>query len=356
MIVEAIDSTSGRQAEEPEKKAIATGHAGGSGWGSRRLADDPYSSQFLAHLEHERNASPHTVAGYLMDMAQFARFTWGGDALPPFAWSGVDRFAARRFLVDSQKEGAEATTTSRKLSSLRAFYKFLEREGLVTTNPFNGLKAPKRARKLPQFLSVNEVTRLLEMPAKGWDEGERPRGARERRMAEYIARRDEAILETLYSTGGRVSEVAGLQESSADMLSGVVVVRGKGKKERLCALGRPSLKALRRSLDLRNAIWPEIGARTRGDKPLFVNARGSRLTSRSIERLLKKYLQAAGLNHEISPHALRHSFATHMLEAGADLRSVQELLGHASLSTTQIYTHVTVETMKKAYRNAHPRA
>jgi integrase/recombinase XerC len=334
----------------------AAAEGGGGSWGSERLADDSFSSQFLAHLEHERNASPHTVAGYLMDMAQFARFTWGADALPPFAWGGVDRFAARRFLVDSQRKGAEATTTSRKLSSLRAFYKFLEREGLVTANPFTGLKAPKRARKLPQFLSVNEVTLLLEMPAKGWDEREPPRGARERRMAEYIARRDTAILETLYSTGGRVSEVAGLQDSAVDMLSGVVVVRGKGKKERLCALGRPSLKALRAALELRNALWPEIEARTRGDKPLFVNARGGRLTSRSIERLLKTYLQAANLNHELSPHALRHSFATHLLEAGADLRSVQEMLGHASLSTTQIYTHVTVETMKKVYREAHPRA
>lgn len=349
MVVEVEDTASGQRAQKPLEKAVTA-------WGIRRLADDPWTAQFLAHLEHERNASPHTVAGYLMDLAQFARFTWGGDALPPFAWSAVDRFAARHFLVDSQKKGAEATTTSRKLSSLRAFYKFLEREGLVPTNPFNGLKAPKRARKLPQFLSVNEVTRLLAMPAKGWDEGEPPRGARERRMAEYIARRDEAILEALYSTGGRVSEVAGLQEGSADLLSGVVVVRGKGKKERLCALGRPALKSLRRALDLRNALWPEIEVRKRGDKPLFVNARGTRLSSRSIERLLKKYLLAANLNHEISPHALRHSFATHMLEAGADLRCVQELLGHASLSTTQIYTHVTVETMKKVYRDAHPRA
>jgi integrase/recombinase XerC len=268
----------------------------------------------------------------------------------------VDRFAARRFLVESQKNGQAATTTSRKLSSLRAFYKFLEREGLLPANPFTGLKAPKRARTLPHFLSVGEVTRLLEMPAKLWAEGERPNGARERRMAEYIARRDTAILETLYSTGGRVSEVAGLQQHAVDMLSGVVVVRGKGKKERLCALGRPSLKALRAALDLRNALWPELEGRTRGDRPVFVNARGGRLTSRSIERLLKKYLMAANLNPDLSPHALRHSFATHLLEAGADLRSVQELLGHASLSTTQIYTHVTVETMKKAYREAHPRA
>jgi integrase/recombinase XerC len=160
----------------------------------------------------------------------------------------------------------------------------------------------------------------------------------------------------LYSTGGRVGEVAGLQDGALDLLSGVARVRGKGKKERLCALGRPCQKALRAALDRRNALWPEIAARTQGEKPLFVNTRGGRLTPRSIERLLKKYLAAANLDHEISPHALRHSFATHMLDAGADLRSVQELLGHASLSTTQIYTHVTVERMKKVYNDAHPRA
>jgi integrase/recombinase XerC len=289
-------------------------------------------------------------------MAQFARFTWGGDALPPFAWSSLDRFSARRFLVDSQKKGAAPATTSRKLSSLRAFYKFLEREGGVPANPFTGLKAPKQARKLPLFLSVPEVNRLLEAPGRLWEEHD-PRGsARERQMAEYLARRDVAFLEVLYSTGGRVSEVAGLQEGAVDGLSGTVLVRGKGKKERICSLGRPSLKALRTALELRNALWPEIERRTRGEKPLFVNARGGRLSTRSMERILKKYLQAANLNASLSPHALRHSFATHMLEAGADLRSVQEMLGHASLSTTQIYTHVTIESMKKVYRDAHPRA
>lgn len=324
--------------------------------GIERVSDDAAVAQFSAYLEHERNASPHTLANYLLDLAQFARSTWGADALAPFAWTSVDRFGARRFLVETQKQGAAPATTSRKLSSLRAFYRFLEREGTVSANPFAGLKAPKQARKLPRFLSVPEVTRLLEAPARLWDEQKRPGGARERQLAEYIARRDTAILEVLYSTGGRVGEVAGLQDSALDRLSGTVLVRGKGKKERICSLGRPALKALLAALDLRNALWPEIERRTRGDKPVFVNARGGRLTARSMERVLKKYLLAANLNHELSPHALRHSFATHLLEAGADLRSVQEMLGHASLSTTQIYTHVTVEAMKKVYREAHPRA
>lgn len=320
------------------------------------MTDDACVAQFAAHLEHERNASPHTVANYLMDVAQFVRFTWTGDALPPYDWASIDRFKSRAFLIDFQKRGSEPATTSRKLSSLRSFYKFMEREGLVKLNPFAGLQAPKRARKLPGFLSQDEVTRLLDSPLKVWRDSKPRRQEHERKRVEYAALRDSAMLEVLYSTGGRVSEIAGLMEPQVDMLSGVVQVQGKGKKERICALGRPALKALRTSLNLRSELWPDLARRRAGDRPLFLNARGGRLTTRSVERLLKKYLAAAGLNPAISPHALRHSFATHMLDAGADLRSVQELLGHASLSTTQIYTHVTVEKLKKVYEDAHPRA
>ena len=239
---------------------------------------------------------------------------------------------------------------------MRSFYKYLEREGLASGNPFAGLKAPKRARKLPSFLSQAEVIRLLDMPSKLRREARPHRKDRERKLADYAALRDSAMLEVLYSTGGRVSEIAGLVEPQVDLLSGVVQVRGKGKKERLCALGRPALKALRASMNLRADLWPELERRRPLDRPLFLNTRGGKLTTRSVERLLKKYLAAANLNPLISAHALRHSFATHMLDAGADLRSVQELLGHASLSTTQIYTHVTVEKMKKVYDDAHPRA
>lgn len=320
------------------------------------MTDDSCVAQFAAHLEHERNASVHTVSNYLMDVAQFVRFAWGGDALPPYDWSAVDRFKARAFLVDFQKRGSEATTTSRKLSSLRSFYKFMEREELVRVNPFLGLKAPKRARKLPSFLSPEEVVRLLDSPLALWKDSKSRLKARDRMLAEYAARRDAALLEVLYSTGARVSEVAGLMDPQVDRVNGVVQVRGKGKKERLCALGKPALKALQGALALRDALWSEFGRRRPVDRPIFVNTRGGRLTTRSVERLLKKYLSSAGLNPRISPHALRHSFATHMLDAGADLRSVQELLGHASLSTTQIYTHVTVEKLKKVYEDAHPRA
>jgi len=320
------------------------------------MTDDPCVAQFAAHLEHERNASVHTVSNYLMDIAQFVRFTWTGDALPPYSWGSVDRFKSRAFLIDFQKRGSEATTTARKLSSMRSFYRFLERENLAGLNPFAGLKPPKRARKLPAFLSQNEIVRLLDMPLKEWSRAVPRRKERAKKLVEYAALRDSAMLEVLYSTGGRVSEIAGLVEPQVDMLSGVVQVRGKGKKERLCALGRPAIKALRASRVLRDELWPGLERRRPLDRPLFLNTRGGRLTTRSVERLLKKYLAAAGLNPEISPHALRHSFATHMLDAGADLRSVQELLGHASLSTTQIYTHVTVEKMKKVYDDAHPRA
>lgn len=348
-----------KQSPKPDAASVpnpAVPAPGGAGKGGAMMTDDPCVAQFVAHLAHERNASPHTVAGYVLDIAQFVRFTWSGDALPPYPWAGVDRFKARAFLVDFQKRGSEATTTSRKLSSLRAFYKFMEREEMTGLNPFTGLKAPKRARKLPLFLSPSEVTRLLDMPLALWKQSDKPKKERERLLAEYGALRDSAMLEVLYSTGGRVSEVAGLMEPQVDLLSGMVQVRGKGKKERLCALGRPACKALKASLVLRNIIWPEIERRRAMDKPLFLNVRGGRLTTRSVERVLKKYLAAANLNPDISPHALRHSFATHMLDAGADLRSVQELLGHASLSTTQIYTHVTVEKLKKVYDDAHPRA
>ncbi len=245
-------------------------------------------------------------------------------------------------------------TTGRKVSSLRSFYKFMAREEYVGINPFSGLLVPKRIKRLPNVLSVTEVNRLLQAPARAPDaapEGDsKPDG-----WSEYARWRDTAMLEVLYSTGMRISELAGLSDEQVDFLSGVVRVRGKGKKERLCPFGRPAHRALRTAMEKRNLFWLALGKK--GVPPaVFLNRRGGRLTTRSMERLMKKYLASAGLNPGISPHALRHSFATHMLDAGADLRSVQELLGHASLSTTQIYTHVSVERLKEVYEQAHPRA
>ena len=245
--------------------------------------------------------------------------------------------------------------TSRKLSSLRSFYKFLLREQYVDANPFSGLPLPKKGRPLPKFLSVAEVNHLLNAPGVFWERNHKRVEGHRRAWGEYAWRRDLAILEVLYGTGMRVSELTSLSEDRIDLLSGVMSVRGKGKKVRLCPLGRPASRALRQAMDARGPIWTVMG---RAGKPphLLLNKNGGRLTTRSIERLMKKYLTEAGLDPALSPHTLRHSFATHLLDAGADLRCVQELLGHSSLSTTQIYTHVSVERLKEVYDEAHPRA
>lgn len=322
---------------------------------SEDVADDPLVAHFMSYLVNERNVSPHTTANYLRDIKQFVRFTWGNETRPPLRWEDPDRFSARKFLVEFQKAGMQPATTGRKLACLRSFYRFLMREEYVGRNPFAGLRAPKLSRKLPEILSVEEVSKLLETPARAY---EKLRESGAAPMQEYAAMRDTAILEALYSTGCRVSEIAGLIESDIDFLSGVAKVRGKGKKERLCPLGAPACKALGAIIEKARELWPAPpGGKGNKSRPVFLNLKGKKaLTSRSIERIMKKRLIEAGLNSCLSPHGLRHSFATHMLDAGADLRSVQELLGHSSLSTTQIYTHVSVERLKKVYEEAHPRA
>ena len=327
--------------------------AGAAGGG---LDADPCVAHFRRYLQHEVNASVHTVVNYLRDIGQFVERVWGPEVRPPWAWKSADRFAARKFLVSFQKAGAEPTTTARKLSSLRSFYRFLVREEYAADNPFTAVSGPKRGRKLPDILSVQEVARLLAAPARFWERGRAQLPPPRQAQAEHAMLRDTALLEVLYSTGARVSEATGMNEQDVDLLSGVVTVRGKGKKERLCPLGGPACKSLRALERFREATGGSRGERRAGARPVFTNQAGGRLTPRSVERLLKKHLQEAGLNPGMAPHALRHSFATHLLDAGADLRSVQELLGHASLSTTQIYTHVTVERLKKVYEDAHPRA
>jgi integrase/recombinase XerC len=322
------------------------------------VADDPWVSDFVHYLTTERNASRHTISAYLSDLRQFAKSAWP-DGRTPYRWASADRFAARRFLMEFQRDGSDPRTTARKLASLRSFYRFLEREDRIVANPFGGLHPPKRARRLPNVLGVQEIVRLLETPERELRAGARGREEPATAAETYAAARDAAILETLYSTGARVSEIVGLRESDLDLLSGIAKVRGKGKKERLCPLGAPAFKALQRSLQLARGLWPGTEGGGRGAlaaRPVFRNLVGGSLTTRSVERMMKKRLRESGLNPEMSPHSLRHSFATHMLDAGADLRSVQELLGHASLSTTQIYTHVTVERLKKVYEETHPRA
>ena len=322
--------------------------------GAASVADDPAVAQFVRHLRAERNASEHTLSGYVSDLRQFCVQLWGENPSPPFPWKSPDRFAARRFLASFQKAGMAPATASRKMSSLRSFFRFMVREGVVKNNPFVGLQQPKARRRLPKVLSQAEVIRLLEAPARLREQARAKEKKAQSGFADYAALRDTAILELFYSTGMRIAELCGLTDARLDLLSGTALVRGKGKKERFCPIGRPAAKALQAALDSRDTFVESLG------KPrapaLFVNKNGGALTPRSVERSLKKFLAEAGLDPGISPHVMRHSFATHMLDAGADLRSVQELLGHASLSTTQIYTHVSVERLKEEYGKAHPRA
>ena len=315
------------------------------------VLQDPAVTGFVRYLEAERNASDHTTSGYLQDIGQFAAFVWEGTKAP-FAWQEVDRFHARRFLMLFQKAGAAPATTARKLASLRSFFRYLEREAIVTLNPFGGLRAPKQPRQLPDVLSVAEIDRLLQAPAaRHAREIANGKAARNASFQQYAMLRDTAILEVLYSTGARVGEAAGMRLQDLDLLGSVILVRGKGKKERMCPLGGPATRALRTALAEAEALFPVMR-----NPPLFRNKQGGALTARSMERLMKQALLDAGISASYSPHALRHSFATHMLDAGADMRCVQELLGHASLSTTQIYTHVSVERLRKVYAEAHPRA
>jgi len=317
------------------------------------LQSDPWVEQFVRHLVFERNVSPHTVSGYLQDLTQFVALAFPGpQTRPPYNWRGPDRFTARGFLVKFAKEGAAPATTRRKLSALRAFYRFLEREAAIERNPFGGLRGPRLSKRLPQILTVTQVLVLLEAPVQSLASREKT-GAKLDPHAVYAALRDAAILELLYSTGARISEAAGLTRRQVDLISGVARVRGKGKKERLCALGRPAVLALEKAFEVAELLWQ---ASAKDTSPIFLNLNGGPLTPRSIERNMKVWLAAANLPSEMTPHKLRHSFATHLLDAGADLRSVQELLGHASLTTTQIYTQVTVERLKEIYRHAHPRA
>ena len=300
-------------------------------------------ADFLQTLETVKNISDHTRVAYEGDIVQFFAFlkqSGVGDL------KHVDHLLLRRFLAHLQEKTYSKSSIGRKCAALRSFFKFLVREGLLAQNPTSSLHTPKKEKKLPSFLSVDEVTALLEKPDTASDAG----------------LRDKAIFETIYSSGIRVSELTGLTLETVDLLGETIKVRGKGKKERLCPLGSPAVKAIQNYLDVRANFFGKTGKaaakgfRTKADRgAMFVNAKGGRLTPRSVERILKTYVRQVTLK-KVSPHTLRHSFATHLLSRGADLRSVQELLGHKNLSTTQIYTHVTPELLKKVYDTAHPRA
>lgn len=293
-------------------------------------------AQFLRFLAIERNASALTVKSYredLMALLEYAEQLYG--RLPPP--SEIKPLDLRGYVSALHDAGYAKTSIARRLASLRTFFKFCQREGWTSANPAKPLRNPRPDRKLPHFLTAEEITKLLEAPPANT-----PMGLR-----------DRAILETVYSAGLRVSEVVGLNDGDVDFAGQLVRVRGKGRKERLSPLGSYAIRAIQRWTARRvlSKRGPQGAA-----APLFVNKFGCRLTSRSVARMLEKHLAASGLDGRTTPHTLRHSFATHLLDRGADIRSVQELLGHKSLVTTQIYTHVSTAGLKAAYLKAHPRA
>ena len=297
---------------------------------------DSYINAFLIWLEVEKGYSPNTISGYGHDLSEFAA-TLEKD----LDIKSIDIFHIRRFVVSLYGHNG-ASTVARKLSALRTFFKFVLREKIISNDPVCDITGPKIGKYLPTFLTVDEVFLLLETPGK-----------KDRYML-----RDLAILELLYSTGMRVAELVSRNLLNLDFTTEMLRVRGKGNKERLVPVGRPALEAVSAWTGQRDQLIADRAKRGRPveKEALFLNGRGSRLTTRSVERLVKSYGERAGIPQIVTPHALRHSFATHLLEMGADLRSVQELLGHASLSTTQRYTHLTLDHLTEVYDKAHPHA
>jgi integrase/recombinase XerC len=321
--------------------------------------------KFLDYLKYERRFSEHTAKCYGADLTQYGEFLKGAsesdqpdaelissshhEAEPATAVATQVDLKVDQLLLSAQIDSVRSylsllnekqyskATIARKLATLRSFYKFLVKRNHVSSNPVVSIRTPKQEKKLPRFLEYEEVKKLLSTPP----------------VNTWLGARDRAILETLYSTGIRVSELVALNMDDIDFLGEVVHVRGKGKKERITPIGSSALQVIQHYMEYRNKRAQSNG--NFDSKVLFVNKHGRRLSTRSVRRKMDKYLKMSGLDPDISPHTLRHSFATHMLNNGADLRSVQELLGHQSLSTTQIYTHLTTTRLKEVYDNAHPR-
>ncbi len=327
------------------------------------MEDSVIVQEFLNYLNFERRFSEHTAKCYGADLRQFGDFLTGRSTQPDshdepastgYQQAGpavalqtkpkIDELLlkievndVRAYLALLNEQQYSKSTVARKLATLRSFYKFLVRTERVSSNPVTVVRTPKQEKKLPKFLDYEEIKRLLDAPP----------------VDNWLGARDRAILETLYSTGIRVSELVGLNMDDVDFLSEVVHIRGKGKKERLTPIGSSALRAIQHYMEYRNK---RAQSNSNFDaRVLFVNKHGRRLSTRSVRRKMDKYLKMAGLDPSISPHTLRHSFATHMLNNGADLRSVQELLGHQSISTTQVYTHLNTSKLKEVYDNAHPR-
>jgi integrase/recombinase XerC len=329
------------------------------------MEDSILIQKFLDYLRFEKRFSEHTAKCYGADLFQLGEYLTGGTegvtgaepislgqhqegaatAVAAQTKSKVDEIllsadvnTVRGYLAFLNERQYSKATTARKLATLRSFYKFLVKRNQISSNPAAAVRTPKQDKRLPRFMEYEDVKKLLETPP----------------MDNWLGARDRAILETLYSTGMRVSELVSLNMDDIDFLGEVVHIRGKGKKERVAPISSSVLQVIQHYIEFRNK---RAQSNSNFDsKVLFVNKHGKRLSTRSVRRKMDKYLKMAGLDPSISPHTLRHSFATHMLNNGADLRSVQELLGHQSLSTTQIYTHLTTRKLKEVYDNAHPRS
>ena len=301
---------------------------------------DKHIKSYVFFLKNEKNYSNNTVISYKNDLIQLLNYIKDQKILEVENVQYIDRNIIRKYIVHLKKNNYSARSISRKISTIRSFFKFLLKEGIVKINPTLNLITPKIDKKLPYFLYLQEVNKLIETPPQHTITGIR----------------DRAILELLYGTGIRVGELVNLDIHDLDLYEKTVRIFGKGSKERILPLGNPNLRAVQEYLTSRNLFRKDISVNKNDLDALLLNCFGGRLTARSIRRIIIKYMRIAGLNKKISPHVLRHSFATHLLGGGADLRSVQELLGHESLSTTQIYTHITKERLKVIYNKSHPRS
>jgi integrase/recombinase XerC len=297
--------------------------------------------RYIQHLQYERNASPHTVRNYRSDLEQFRMFLIQHTGEEEVAIQSIDALRIRAYLAHLFEAENQKSSIARKLSAVRAFFKFLMREGVIKENPAKSVSTPKLSRRLPRILTEEEMNEFLNRIAEGAATGD------------PALVRDRAILELLYASGLRVSELVGLDLRQVNFGDGVVLVRGKGNKERIVPFGSKAREALNAYVPVRERTLHE---NKKQSGALFLNQRGGRLTPRSVDRLLKKYVRQLFPNVRLSPHGLRHAFASHLLAEGADLRAIQEMLGHKSLATTQKYTQVSIQQLMDVYDKSHPKA
>lgn len=307
------------------------------------MSDASEVAGFLTHLEKERDVSPHTLTAYRRDLEEFVAFLGKYYGIGEWSWQGLDRLAIRGFLAHLTRKKLNKRSIARSLSAVRSFYKYLHRSEQVDVNPARGVNSPKQDKYLPGYLDRAQIELLFQSAELR---------AREGKFSDV---RNSAILELFYSTGMRLSELRGINRMDIDLLSQQVKVRGKGRKERIIPIGDHAQLALRNYESKRDELLRGMGQA--GDRTaFFLSNRGKRISTRAIQNAVKGFLEKFDESAGLSTHSLRHTFATHLLDAGADLRAVQELLGHASISTTQIYTHTSVERLKQVYQKAHPRA